>query len=59
MPSVYELHLRSASLRAPVAPPSHTAADPVRPGEHSGERRIRLLRAVLGEQRARVKPPGE
>jgi hypothetical protein len=50
MSSVYELHLRSASLRAPPPPhPSAGRAARARAGETTGERRIRLLRMVLGE----------
>jgi hypothetical protein len=51
MPSVYELHLRSTSLRAPPPPPPHPSsrAARARAGETTGERRIRLLRMVLGE----------
>jgi hypothetical protein len=51
MSSVYELHLRSTSLRAPLPPPPHPSgrAARARAGETTGERRIRLLRTVLGE----------
>jgi hypothetical protein len=58
MPSVYELHIRSTSLLDPPLPPStavRTAAVP-RTGETSGERRIRLLRTVLGEMRTHGNP---
>jgi hypothetical protein len=54
MSSVYDLHLRSTSLPHPdpeYAPPDHPG--PARRGETSGERRLRLLRTVLGELRAR------
>jgi hypothetical protein len=53
MSSVYDLHLRSTSLGSPSPeqPPPQTLGD-ARPGESSGERRLRLLRTVLGELRA-------
>jgi len=53
MSSVYDLHLRSASLGSsgPDQPPPQTMAE-ARPGESSGERRLRLLRTVLGDLRA-------
>jgi hypothetical protein len=53
MSSVYDLHLRSTSLgsASPDQPPPQTMGD-VRPGESSGERRLRLLRTVLGDLRA-------
>ena len=56
MSSVYDLHVRSASLVSPTtesAPPQALGA--ARPGETTGERRIRLLRTVLGDLRT---PPG-
>jgi hypothetical protein len=53
MSSVYDLHLRSTSLGSPGPEQSspQTLGD-ARPGESSGERRLRLLRTVLGELRA-------
>jgi hypothetical protein len=53
MSSVHDLHLRSASLSNPdstQAPNDQPA--PTRRGETSGERRLRLLRWVLGDVRA-------
>lgn len=53
MSSVYDLHLRSTSLGSPSpdqAPPQTMGG--ARPGESSGERRLRLLRTVLGDLRA-------
>jgi len=51
MSSVYDLHLRSTSLSDPQqAPPDHPGG--ARRGETSGERRLRLLRSVLGDRRA-------
>jgi hypothetical protein len=57
MSSVYDLHLRSASLGSPgpEQPPPHTLGN-ARPGESSGERRLRLLRTVLGDLRSQ---PGD
>jgi hypothetical protein len=53
MSSVYDLHLRSTSLGAPSPEqPSPQTLGDARPGESSGERRLRLLRTVLGELRA-------
>ena len=53
MSSVYDLHLRSASLSDPNPEPA-PAAQPAqaRRGETSGERRLRVLRSVLGDLRA-------
>jgi hypothetical protein len=54
MSSVYDLHLRSASLsnsHDAETPPQNVG--PARQGESSGERRLRLLRTVLGDLRAR------
>ena len=55
MPSVYDLHLRTTSLRDPPPPAPRRAAGRAggipRAGETSGERRLRLLRTVLGETR--------
>jgi len=52
MSSVYDLHLRSASLGSPgpEQASSPTLGD-AQPGESSGERRLRLLRTVLGDLR--------
>jgi hypothetical protein len=56
MASVYDLHVRSASLVSPVTERAPLQAlGAVRPGETTSERRIRLLRTVLGDLRA---PPG-
>ena len=49
MRSVFDLHLRSTSLRETPASGDGDAPRESPPGEHSGERRLRLLRAVLGE----------
>ena len=57
MSSVYDLHLRSASLsnaNPDQAPP--TLPGQARRGETTGERRLRLLRSVLGDRR--VEPDG-
>ena len=59
MPGVYALMLRVLSFRqpreaepAPAAPPA--PAHPTdRPGESSGERRLRVLRAIQGDLRRR------
>jgi hypothetical protein len=59
MSSVYELHLRSSSLHVRVRPRSRPVSDTLRPGETSGERRIRLLRTVLGERDARGEGPDD
>jgi len=53
MSSVYDLHLRSTSLSHPDAqqsPPDPAAG--ARSGETSGERRLRLLRTVLGDRQS-------
>jgi hypothetical protein len=57
MSSVYDLHLRSASLGSPgpEQSPPQAIGNPRR-GESSGERRLRLLRTVLGDLHAQ---PGE
>lgn len=51
MSSVYDLHLRSASLSDPDPTPPDQPG-PARRGETTGERRLRLLRSVLGDRRA-------
>ena len=54
MSSVYDLHLRSSSLSDPAsgqAPPDNLGQS--RPGETSGERRLRRLRTVLGDLRTK------
>jgi len=56
MSSVYDLHLRTAALRTPDGQ-TRAAGEAARPGETSGERRIRLLRTVLGERRGGGPPP--
>jgi hypothetical protein len=53
MSSVYDLHLRSASLPAPSPNPPPPRLGAGRAGETTGERRIRLLRTVLGDLRSR------
>jgi hypothetical protein len=53
MRSVFELHLRSTSLRGPRAPSDGDASLQPSPGE----RRLRLLRAVLGENHTSQSPP--
>lgn len=53
MSSVYDLHLRSTSLSHPD--PQQPQAENTgvgRRGETTGERRLRLLRTVLGDRRA-------
>jgi len=58
MLSVYDLHLRSTSLRAARASGEGDASRPPPSGEHTGERRLRLLRAVLGENHtSKARPP--
>ncbi|HET6579206.1 MAG TPA: hypothetical protein VFG66_12845 [Gemmatimonadales bacterium] len=59
MPSVYDLHLRSTSLRAPPTTPPRAAGAPARSGESLGERRLRLLRDGSRKQGARREPMGE
>jgi hypothetical protein len=58
MRSVFDLHLRSTSLRGPRASSDGDAPREPPPGEHSGERRLRFLRAVLGETHTpKSRPP--
>jgi hypothetical protein len=64
MRSVFDLHLRSTLLRGTRASSEDDAARQPPPGENSGERRLRLLRAILGENRtpkspSPAVPPGE
>jgi hypothetical protein len=64
MRSVFDLHLRSVSLRETPPSGDGDASREPSPGEHSGERRLRLLRAVLGEthtpkSRPSTDPPQE
>jgi hypothetical protein len=51
MPTVHDLHQRSSLLHAndSSGPPASNPLGNRRPGETSGERRIRLLRTVLGD----------
>jgi hypothetical protein len=51
MSSVYDLHLRSTSLSNPSSDQAPENPGQARPGETSGERRLRLLRTVLGDVR--------
>lgn len=58
MPTVHDLHLRS-SLRHANDSGELPDSNPLgnrRPGETSGERRIRLLRTVLGDLRTQPGP---
>jgi hypothetical protein len=56
MRSVFDLHLRSTLLRGARTPSGDDAPRQPPPGEHSGERRLRLLRAVVGESRTPKSP---
>jgi hypothetical protein len=56
MRSVFDLHLRSTLLRVARASSDDASRQPP-PGEHSGERRLRLLRAILGETHTPKSPP--
>jgi len=52
MSSVYDLHVRSTSLPQPdPKQPRPESPGVARRGETSGERRLRLLRTVLGDRR--------
>jgi hypothetical protein len=53
MRSVFELRLRSTLLRGARASSEGAPRQPP-PGESSGERRLRLLRAILGEPHAEI-----
>jgi hypothetical protein len=58
MLSVYDLHLRSTLLRAARASSDGDVSRQPSPGEHTGERRLRLLRGLLGENRTpKERPP--
>jgi len=53
MSSVFDLHLRSTSLsQADPEPSPPETPGGARRGETTGERRLRLLRMVLGDLRA-------
>jgi len=51
MSTVYDLHLRSASLPHPAPQPPPASSGGGKRGETTGERRLRLLRTVLGDLR--------
>jgi hypothetical protein len=57
MRSVFDLHLRSTLLRGARTLSDDDAPRQPAPGEHSGERRLRLLRGILGESRTPKSPP--
>jgi hypothetical protein len=60
MRSVFDLHLRSTLLRGARASSDDDVPRQPPPGEHTGERRLRLLRDILGESRTpKSAPPTE